>query len=120
MKKISSAASAYEYVQYLNLGEAQESRVILIYLKEDGTMIGWNDQTENDAMISIGVLVKAKKAILVTNHPSGSSLPSRYDIEQTKKVRELLGAAQIGLVDHIIVGYKEFYSYAEEEIVFVK
>ena len=120
MRKILSAKDAYEYVESMYLGEEKEKRVILIYMKGDGTMIGWNDQTENNAMICIGVLIKAERAILVTNHPSGSSLPEQEDIEQTRNVKELLGAAKIGLADHIIVGYKEFYSYAEEQVKFVR
>ena len=113
MKKIESAKDAIEHVKHLHLEEEKDRRVILLYMNEDMTMIGWTDQTGNKVMAKIGALLKAQYAIIVTNHPDGSSIPAQDDIEQTKSVRKLLGAAKIGLVDHIIVGYKEFYLYAE-------
>lgn len=119
MRKIESAREAYDVIGYV-LEDEPKKRVISIYLKEDGTMLGWNDQTENNAMLSLASVVEAKNVLLVTNHTNGNSLPDKEDIEQTIEIRELLRAANIGLIDHIIVGYKEFYSYAEEKITFVK
>ena len=55
----------------------------------------------------------AVNVILVHNHPSGDPTPSRADLEVTSRIvqsGELLG---IGLLDHIIIGNKEFYSIME-------
>lgn len=119
MRKIESAREVYDVIGYV-LEDEPKKRVVSIYLKEDGTLLGWNDQTENNAMLSLASVVGAKKVILVTNHPNGNSLPEQEDIEHTIEIRELLGTLNIGLIDHIIIGYKEFYSYAEEKITFVK
>lgn len=45
----------------------------------------------------------AKYAILSHNHPSGIALPSRSDIETTKKIKAVLSSLDITLIDHIIV-----------------
>lgn len=118
MRRIRKAKDAYEYVKHFFLNEGKEEKIVMLYMKDDGTILGWNDNTDNNVMISVGSILYAQKAILVTNHSTGSSLPEERDINQTVKIKELLGAAKIGLTDHIIVGYKEFFSYAEERITF--
>ena len=59
----------------------------------------------------------AGHVILVHNHPSGNPLPSRQDIEVTRKIVEggrLLG---IELADHIIIGDKKYFSFKEQEML---
>ncbi len=50
--------------------------------------------------------VKANAAaiVLVHNHPSGDSAPSRVDIESTKRFTEIGSMMGIPVLDHIIVG----------------
>lgn len=52
--------------------------------------------------------------VLCHNHPSGNPKPSQQDLALTKR---LMGCAQlldISLLDHIIVGGKTYYSFADE------
>lgn len=58
----------------------------------------------------------AKCVILVHNHPSGSSLPSKSDIENTKKIKKALELFGIQMLDHLIISSGEYFSFAEEEI----
>jgi DNA repair protein RadC len=51
--------------------------------------------------------------ILAHNHPSGDSAPSTEDIELTRRLRqagELLG---IPVLDHVILGDGQHYSFAD-------
>ncbi len=50
------------------------------------------------------------KIILLHNHPSGNSMPSKPDIEFTKKIEEVSNLLDIQLLDHIIIGYNEYTS----------
>lgn len=50
------------------------------------------------------------KVILVHNHPSGSSRPSKCDIEFTKKIKDMLHVLDVELLDHIIIS-KDDYSH---------
>ena len=52
----------------------------------------------------------AVSLILVHNHPSGSTTPSKEDIELTQRVRNVGDTLDIKLLDHVIVTEKEYYS----------
>ena len=55
--------------------------------------------------------------ILVHNHPSGNPLPSRQDIEVTRKIVEGGRLLEIELADHIIIGDKKYFSFKEQEML---
>ena len=48
--------------------------------------------------------------ILVHNHPSGNSTPSKQDIEVTKKLELVVKLLGIKLIDHIVIGKGEYTS----------
>ena len=55
--------------------------------------------------------------ILIHNHPSGDSSPSREDISVTRRIAragELLG---ITLLDHIVIGDRQFVSLLKEGLI---
>lgn len=52
--------------------------------------------------------------ILVHNHPDGSCRPSQGDIAQTDRLRKALGAVEISLLDHIVIGENDFFSFSED------
>ena len=57
--------------------------------------------------------LEASAMILFHNHPSGNTSPSEYDIKMTKdfeKGGELLG---ILVLDHIIIGKYDYFSFLE-------
>ena len=51
--------------------------------------------------------------ILCHNHPSGNLQPSEQDNKLTKKIQEALLLFDIAVRDHIIIGGKGYYSYAD-------
>ena len=60
---------------------------------------------------------RAKSVILSHNHPSGSVIPSRADIEVTLKLKKVLDILEIRLLDHIIITRDSYYSFLEEGIL---
>ncbi len=59
------------------------------------------------------IKMKAPKIILVHNHPSGDSTPSKQDIEFTKSVYKNARMFDIELLDHLVIGnmnYKSIFS----------
>ena len=52
----------------------------------------------------------AVSLILVHNHPSGSTTPSKEDLKLTERVRNAGDTLDIKLLDHVIVTEKEYYS----------
>ena len=48
--------------------------------------------------------LRAKKFILVHNHPSGDSEPSKQDYEITNRILEVSNLLGIKMLDHITIG----------------
>ena len=61
-------------------------------------------------ILSDAIKTNATKIILVHNHPSGISMPSKKDLELTKKVEEAAKIIGIELLDHIVIGNMEYTS----------
>jgi DNA repair protein RadC len=54
---------------------------------------------------------EASSIILVHNHPSGNTKPSRADIEMTKQISQIGILMGIDIHDHIIVSSKNYFSF---------
>lgn len=58
-------------------------------------------------------LLSASYLICLHNHPSGNCLPSKEDIDITRKIKEIGVIHSIFLIDHIIIGQNNYYSFYE-------
>jgi DNA repair protein RadC len=56
----------------------------------------------------------AAKVILVHNHPSGHPYPSQADKEMTETLKQALALIEVKVIDHIVVGNPEVFSFAEQ------
>lgn len=54
--------------------------------------------------------------IIAHNHPAGTSEPSVEDQEVTRAIREALKTVDIKLLDHIIIGGNEYFSFKENRM----
>lgn len=61
--------------------------------------------------------LNAAAVIFAHNHPSGIAEPSACDREITAKLRQALALFDIRVLDHIIVGDSETYSFAEHGLL---
>ena len=59
----------------------------------------------------------ASSLILAHNHPSNSIKPSQNDIELTKKLKSAGELLDIQVLDHLILGWESYYSFADEGII---
>jgi DNA repair protein RadC len=75
--------------------------------------------TLNEASIYPREVVKralkhnAAKIILAHNHPSGNATPSQADQEVTQLLKKALALVEVHVIDHIVVGNKDTFSFAE-------
>lgn len=65
----------------------------------------------------IALQKQAVHIVLLHNHPSGVSLPSREDDEATRRIAECGQMIGIPLSDHIIIGDHNYYSYRESGLL---
>ena len=59
-------------------------------------------------------LLSASYIVCIHNHPSGDATPSKNDIELTRKIKELGILHGITLMDHIVIGDNNYYSFYED------
>lgn len=106
--------------------EAWRERVVAVFTNRALEVTGHIEvATGGTASTCIDIKVIAKAAldtlaegvILAHNHPSGPCTPSNADIEITRKIKSGLSTLQIKLIDHIILGNKEYFSFNEERTI---
>ena len=80
---------------------------------------GTIDETCVDVRIIIRKLIEAgaTRFVAVHNHPSGSVNPSQEDIRLTKRIEEAGKMMNIRLLDHLIISYCSYYSFADNGLV---
>lgn len=64
-----------------------------------------------------GLLCGAVYTIFVHNHPSSNTQPSMEDLKVTRRLKEAGDLVGIKIMDHIIVGESNFYSFKEKGVL---
>jgi DNA repair protein RadC len=121
----SDAASVASYAQPL-LRDATEEHFLVLLLDRAGQLIveriiakgGVSAMVVDPKVLFREALVhKASAIIICHNHPSGNLKPSEQDVAITQKLKEGARLLEISLLDHLIVSYKGFYSFAEQGLL---
>lgn len=68
----------------------------------------------NREIMMKALLCNASSVIIVHNHPSGEISPSSYDFDTEKKIKEGCNIMGVPLLDFIIIGDNDYYSFNEE------
>lgn len=116
---LNSSKLIYEYIKHKLINKKQEYFYAIYldtkkYLIEDkllfiGTL---NTSTIHPREIfKYAYLASASSIICIHNHPSNDVLPSKEDIIITKKLIEIGKIQGINVIDHIIVGNNNYYSF---------
>lgn len=118
---IKDADSAYNYVKAELENEMQENFLVLFLnvklkvIKKENLFVGG----ECSSLVDINLLFKkaitcgARKIICIHNHPSGDPTPSSEDINLTNRIRQVAKIVKIELLDHIIVGKTDYFSFSK-------
>lgn len=59
----------------------------------------------------------AASVILAHNHPAGQVLPSEADKALTRTLKDALGIVEVLVLDHVIVGANQAFSFAENNLL---
>ncbi|MCI6002370.1 MAG: DNA repair protein RadC [Tenericutes bacterium] len=62
-------------------------------------------------------ILSSASIVCVHNHPSGNVTPSQEDISLTRKIHEIALIHEIKLLDHIIVGDNNYFSFYENKLL---
>lgn len=64
-------------------------------------------------VLQAALLSNASGIILAHNHPSGRAWPSKEDMELTHHLSQLCAMMNVELLDHIILGVYQYYSFSD-------
>ncbi|MFQ3579714.1 MAG: DNA repair protein RadC [Bacteroidales bacterium] len=124
-RKIKSSKDTFLFMS-AHLSDLTHEEFWVIFLNRSLTIVshkrisqGGIDATLADVRIIMKYCLDAYAYALIIchNHPSGNITPSNKDIELTKKIKEASGFFDIQLLDHIIIGKNNYYSFADNGIV---
>ena len=125
--EVKSSIEAYDYaMQFYHEDINIYESCFMIMVNNAGKIIGWMKISQggiSDTPVDTRLVCKAAldtlatQVILVHNHPSGSTIPSRADKSLTNKIKNALELFSISLVDHIIVTEQKYFSFAEEGLI---
>lgn len=76
---------------------------------------GTTGQCEADPKLIFKRLLVAgcSSFIVIHNHPTGDQTPSEADNDITDRIRKISNVVGIELLDHVIIGEANFYSYKQ-------
>ena len=123
--KITSPDIIYEYFKN-KLKDKKQEYFYAVYLDNDKKIILEKLHyigTINHSLIhpreiyKEAYLCSASAIILIHNHPSGNITPSREDISTTNNLIEIGNLFGIKVIDHIIIGINEYFSFVENGII---
>jgi len=123
--KVTSSKDAYNSIAPV-LSDLQHEEFWVIYLnrnneilKQENISKGGVSGTVADSKIIFkrAIEMLASAIILSHNHPSGSLKPSKADIQLTKKLKEAGSMLDIPVLDHLIIGEKAYFSFADESLI---
>ena len=122
VKKISCAKDVFNLFNERLKNEKQENFYVLILntqniiIKEELISKGVLDSAllHPREVFKPAIKNSAKKLILVHNHPSGNPSPSQEDLNITKKLIEIGEILDIKVLDHVIIGDGEWWSWKEK------
>lgn len=125
IKVKSSEDIAQLFMQELRFETVEYVKLILLNAKNEILKIvdiskgGTNSAVvEPKEILQEAIKLGAPKIILIHNHPSGDSTPSRADIEMTKRLYLASNILGIQLLDHIVIGDRCYTSiFSKERIV---
>ncbi len=119
----SNPVDVVEFLRSIHLHEEEQECLISVVLDARNNIRGYYEVTRglvdqtlahSREFFRHSIVSNASGIVMAHNHPSGSIDPSAKDIQLTqnmKKSGEILG---IPLMDHIILGDNNYYSFAEE------
>ena len=68
-------------------------------------------------VLKSSILSNATSVMLFHNHPSGNCQPSEQDVFITDRMQEVYKLMDIKLLDHIIIGEENYYSFTENRVM---
>lgn len=122
---LSSACTVKAYLNQRMVWQEREVFAVL-FLNNQNQLIRYEElfsgtvncvEVHPREILRLALKVNAVSVILAHNHPSGNENPSRADRLLTKKIVQACELVGINVLDHLIVGKFNMFSFAEHEMI---
>ncbi len=121
-KAITTSNDAFDFMSN-ELSDLPHEEFWVVYLNRKNEVIKKENISKggiNGTVADIKIIFKyaienlASALILFHNHPSGGLKPSKADMLLTKKIKDTGELMDTPVLDHIIIGEKNYYSFADK------
>lgn len=122
-RRLSNSRSVWEFGKHLTQSTDREQFWALM-LDTKNCLIGVHLVSQGSLSSSIvhprevlkaAILMSAAAVVVLHNHPSGDPAPSREDRDCTTRLSEACNIVGIRLLDHIIVGELDYFSFTDTQ-----
>jgi len=122
--KITDSQTAFDVI-YPHLGDLNHEEFWVIFLNRANAVIGKQNISKGGVsgtvvdpkvVFKMAVQFPASGIILAHNHPSGNLKPSQADHQLTRKLKEAGKALDIPVLDHLIIGERDYFSFVDEGV----
>jgi len=122
--KIEKSSDAFQIFSFL--ADLPHEEFWILLMNRNNRVIGRKRISEggiSGTVVDSRILFKhaldllTSSVVLCHNHPSGNVNPSESDIQLTRKLKEAGKLLDIAIVDHIIIGDKNYFSFADEGLI---
>lgn len=121
---LKTASEVFDYIKYDFYGKSHEELIVL-YVNVKCKLISKKISkgkinilyVDTNDLVKTALNIKASGVFLIHNHPSGDTTPSLSDIDLTNAVLKSLSFFDIKLLDHLIIGNNNFFSFKGNNIL---
>ena len=117
--ELNSPGKIVEWLRF-QLSFSHQEEFFVVYLNARGNIIKSEVMFKGNSRSSLvgideilrkAILIKASMILVAHNHPSDNVEPSKADLELTARLSEASVMMGIPLVDHIIIGKSDYFSF---------
>lgn len=110
----------------LKMAGLEREEFMVLYLNQQNQLIAYetlfagsisSTEVHPREVVKRALYFNAAAVILAHNHPSGETTPSLADKALTQRLVQVLQMVEIRVPDHLIVGGRQIYSFAEHGLL---
>jgi len=115
-----------EFLRSMGLAQEEQEHLVVLTLNPKNAVTGYytvtiglvnQAQAAGREIFRKAIIANATGIIMAHNHPSNSCDPSTDDVRLTSLMRDAGKIVDITLMDHIIVGERDYFSFREKNIL---
>lgn len=123
--QIRCSSDIFDYI-YPMLADLQHEEFFVLFLNKANYVIGHRQISSggvDGTVADLKIIMKhalemlASGIVAIHNHPSGNLNPSEADKRLTKRLKEAALTLDINLLDHLIIGDRNYYSFSDKGLL---